>query len=983
MAASVKWRLIIIGIVLAFALFNLYPTLRWASLSQSGKEELTARWEKEAKELREDLDWDRLSAEEKLADIVAMVAPLQEAHKENKLDKKFWDWVKNPDIAKLSDDEKEEVLSVCDKLTGKEIPRDASPEQLKESLASLWKVRKELDTGFWNWLENPRWETLGTKDRERYREIVLQLIGKRIPRAPSVARNMRSWLKRWWQGDESQVISLGLDLKGGSYFVLEVEKPRGVSLGDATAGAIHVLTERINKTGVREPIIQQQGINKIIVQLPGVTDINRQKRLIQRQASMRWLLVDEMLMERSQSSEERLLGLYDEAVEGLDEEFREKKDEQGNRVEWTINDLDEKLKGSLPPDTILRVYKREERRGEKRVTERTALLLRSSSEEPEVVKGTEVVRAQAAQDPNTGEHVINFALSREGSRKFGAVTREYSGESKNRIRTPQGYRGWRLAILLDENVISAPAIRTEIVASGQITGDFTPEEARDLAIQLKAGALPAKLTIVAQNTVGPKLGADSIRKGVSAATIGLALVVLFMAVYYLLAGAITNLALALNMIIILGVMAALRATLTLPGIAGIVLTIGMAVDANVLINERIREELAAAKKLAAAIDSGYQKAFRTILDANMTTFICAIVLYYIGSGPVRGFAVTLMIGLATSMFTAIVVTRVVFDILLRWKRFRSLRMLAFIRSPKIDFVRQMKKAVTISVVVIVLGMMCFAAKWSDNFGIDFSGGRSASIVFLNEVTRKQLADIRRVLSSTPDIKDFSLCRFRLQGESSHRGVAVDAKLSGSNPSSSLEKRIGEILRNENSLDPKNPPTVAEVYPTVAHRLWKQAILAVTISLVAMLIYISWRFEFRFALGGIIALLHDVLVTMGAMTGFLILARRQLNLPVVAAILTIIGYSINDTIVIFDRIREDMKIMKGVDLKTIINAAVNQTLSRTILTSATTLMAVGSLLFFGGQAINDFAFAMFVGCISGVYSTVYIASPIAIFLEKTR
>jgi SecD/SecF fusion protein len=986
MARSVKWRLILIGIILAFALFNLYPTLKWASLSEARKVELTAQWEKQAKELREDLKWNRLSVEEKLAEIKMILEPIQEVYDEYRLDKAFWQRVTTADIGSLNEEEKEGFLSACEKLMGKEIPRDIAATELRQELAPLVKVRKNLGEDFRKWVEKPKWESLKRSERERHRETLLTLTGTRIGRTPRVARNIRNWFQRWWEGDESQIISLGLDLKGGSYFVLEVEKPKGVSIGDATAGAIRVLSERVNRTGVREPIIQRQGTNKIIVQLPGMTDVARQRRLIERQASMRWMLVAETRLRSPQFPEKRLLTLYDKAVAELEQEYADKKDERGNPAEWTMSDLDQKLSDSdsIPPDTILRIYEHEQRSSAgSRAMKRTALLLQSSLEEPEVVKGSEVTRAWASRDPETSEPVILFRLSGKATGKFADVTREYNSRSKNRIREAGEYRGWRLAILLDDRVISAPNIRSEILSgSGQIEGNFTPEETRDLSIQLKAGALPAKLNIVAQNTIGPTLGTDSVRKGVSAAILGLALVVLFMVIYYLLAGMIANFALALNILIILGVLASLRATLTLPGIAGIILTIGMAVDANVLIFERIREELTAAKKIAAAIDSGYQKAFRTILDANLTTFISAIVLYNIGSGPVRGFAVTLMIGIATSMFTAIVVTRVVFDFLLRSKRFTKLPMLAFLHDPKVDFVSHRKKAFILSVCLLVVGMASFGAKWSKNFGIDFSSGQSATIVFENDVTKEQLAKLRGALKKTPDLEDFNLRRFRLQGESSHRGVAVDAKtVEGKSPS--LVSRVTEVIGGENPVDTKVEPTVASIYPTVAKRLWKQAIVAIAVAMLGMVIYISWRFEFRFALGAILAIIHDVLITLGVFSGLFILARRQLNLPVIAAILTIVGYSINDTIVVFDRIREDMKLMKGVDLKSIINASVNQTLSRTLLTSLTTVLVVVCLLAFGGQAISDFAFAMLVGIIVGTYSSIFVASPIVLLLEKGR
>ena len=970
MQRSVKWRLIIIGIVLAFSLFNLYPTVRWATLSGARKAELTYRWETQDKELREDLKWNRLTPKEQLAEISSVIAPIREAYDSEALDATFWERIQEGSLDSIPEEEKEEFISLCGKLTGKELTLKSSSDDVDKAIAAIRSVRARLGKSFWNWVQNPRWEELGKSGQQRYREIVEALTDWRIPRKPSVARNVANWFKRWWQGDESQVINLGLDLKGGSYFVLEVEKPTGVRLSDAVEGAIDVLSERVNRTGVREPIIQQQGTNRIIVQLPGLTDINRQKRLIERQAVMRWMLVDEPRLRLPQYSEDRLLRLYDRTLDELRKEMGLSPTE-----EPPLSALDEKLIDLIPPDTILRIYEHETRGpAGGRVMTRTPLLLQSSEED--VIEGGQVASAMATRSPDTGEPIISFSLTGEGSRTFARVTTQYNSTSK----AGKEYAGWRLAILLDDKVISAPHIKTEILGgSGQIEGDFSPEEARDLAIQLQAGALPAKLNIVAQNTVGPTLGADSIRKGVSAAILGLVLVAVFMMVYYLYAGLIANFALTLNIVIILGVLAALRATLTLPGIAGIILTIGMAVDANVLIYERIREELAAAKKMAAAIDSGYQKAFRTILDANVTTLISAAVLYYLGSGPVRGFAVTLMIGIAASMFTAIVVTRVVFDLLLRSKRFTKLPMLTFVRKPSFDFIAQNRKAIAVSLAVILLGAVTFGVKWSKNFGIDFSGGQSATLVFEKKISPQDLAAIRRALATSPDIEDFNLRRFTPQDKDPDTGIAVDAKVAGDEEAASLAERVKKVLPDNAVADQSQDI----VYPTVAHRLWKQATLALLVAMLGMIIYISWRFEFRFALGAIIALFHDVLVTVAFMTGFFILTQRQLNLPIVAVLLTIIGYSVNDTIVIFDRVREDLKIMKGVDLKTILNTSINQTLSRTVLTSLTTLLVVICLFILGGQAINDFAFAMLVGIIAGTYSTIYIASPIVLMLEKKR
>lgn len=398
MIRSVKWRLIIIGIIVAFSLFNLYPTLRWATLSETRRANLTALWDQQEKELREDLKWYRLTPEEKLADISRILEPLQAAYKDNQLDQQFWQRVNASDLTALNDEEKEDFLSLCEKLTGKKIPRNVSGEAFRNAMSPLRNTQKALekDKVFRNWVLNPKWDTLKKAKREEYRTVVLQLTGKRIARSPSVARNVANWFTRWRKGDENQIISLGLDLRGGTYFVLEVEKPKGISLEDATEGALRVLTDRINITGVREPIIQRQGINKIVVQLPGTTDVERQRRLIERQASMRWMLVAEDHMKLEQFSETRLKGIYDRAASELDAEFENKKDRQGNRVEWTTSDLDRKLVDSIPPDTVLRIYKHEERgaRGVS-VAKETPLLLRSSPEEPEVMKGGEITRTMA------------------------------------------------------------------------------------------------------------------------------------------------------------------------------------------------------------------------------------------------------------------------------------------------------------------------------------------------------------------------------------------------------------------------------------------------------------------------------------------------------------------------------------------------------------------------------------------------------------
>ena len=541
---------------------------------------------------------------------------------------------------------------------------------------------------------------------------------------------------------------------------------------------------------------------------------------------------------------------------------------------------------------------------------------------------------------------VVFSLNTKGGRRFARLT-------KNNI-------GKRLAIVLDGKVKSAPVIKSEIPSGkGQIEGQFSWDEATDLALVLRTGALPVPIHIEEERTVGPTLGRDSIERGIKAVLFGGILVIVFMAIYYLIAGLIADFALCSNIVIILGALAYFKATLTLPGIAGLILTIGMAVDANVLIFERIREEFRRGKPLRLAVTAGYNKAFSTIMDANLTTLITALILFKVGTGPIKGFAITLSIGILASMFTALVVTRLIFDSLLLNKRFNKLHFLQFFTQTNIDFLKRRHIAYFLSVAIIIAGMISFVAKGSSNFGIDFMGGTLEQIRFEKPI---KLDEIRSIVNGA-GIESAQLQGF---GEDNEILIKTDTDTS-KGIKEALEKNLKdnkfEILRMEH------------VGPTVGRELRKKALLAVALALIGMLIYISLRFEFIFAVGAIVALFHDALITVGILS----ICGMQISLPVIAAILTIVGYSINDTIVVFDRIREDTKLWQASkkDFKKIVNGAINETLSRTILTSSTTLMVVATLFIFGGAAIRDFAFTLMIGVVIGTYSSVYVASPILV------
>jgi len=590
--------------------------------------------------------------------------------------------------------------------------------------------------------------------------------------------------------------------------------------------------------------------------------------------------------------------------------------------------------GTLPPG-----YERASEEGRPLILEREAALT-----------GDALTTASVHFDQSHfNQPVVGLTFSAQGARRFADLTAKSVGR--------------RLAIVLDGKVQSAPRIN-EPIPSGEavISGQFTPEQATDLALVLRVGALPAPVTIEEERTIGPLLGQDSIRKGIRASAIGGALVFLFMAGYYLLAGLIANVALALNLLIILGGLGLFNATLTLPGIAGIILTLGMAVDANVLVNERIRDELTFGRPLRQAIANGYTKAFSAIFDSNVTTLIAAFLLFQFGTGPIRGFAITLTIGLIASMFTAIVVTRVIFELLLRAGRLKSLPMLHLIRETTIDFVRWRKLCLAMSVVVSIAGMGYFLSRGREAYGIDFTGGQIQQYTFQRPVNPESV----RAALKTAGVADASLQQY-----GGTNAVLIRT----------AEDALEKTQRQFKTSFAENPATlqrVEQVGPSVGRDLRQRAWASIVWSILGISVYVGLRFrQWSYGVAGVVALFHDIFVAVTALA----LTHRPMSLELVAALLTIAGYSINDTIVIYDRIRELHRTTRKMTLPAIVNLAVNQMLGRTLLTSGVTLLTVIALYGWGGEVLNDFAFALLVGFISGVYSTVYIASPMLIAWER--
>lgn len=572
--------------------------------------------------------------------------------------------------------------------------------------------------------------------------------------------------------------------------------------------------------------------------------------------------------------------------------------------------------------------------------------------------GEQLIDAQPSFD-QSGQPVVTFRFNTQGALAFGEITSENVGR--------------RFAIVLDDQVITAPTIQQPITGgTGQISGTFTPETASDLAVLLRAGALPATLDVVEERTVGPSLGADSINAGITAGIIATIGVVIFMFVAYGTFGLFANLALLLNIAMMLAVLSLLGATLTLPGIAGIVLTIGVAVDSNVIIFERIREEFAAGRTAAQSISSGFQRAMLTVVDANITTLIAAAVLFFLGSGPVQGFAVTLAIGVVTTMFTAYTVTQIFIEFWYRRRRPKTLRVNLLEKflplEPKIPFMKWRIPALVISG-LLTLGAIAAPLISGLNLGIDFTGGTAielqaregdADIIDLRE--RLGLLELGEV-----QVQEFGTPRDVLVRIGIQEGGDAAQQVAVSQVTQAVDENY-EVRRTE------------AVSGTVSGELAMSGTIGIIVAMIGIVIYVWLRFEWQFGVGALAALLHDALMTIGLFAVF----RLEFNLTSIAAILTVIGYSLNDTVVIYDRIRENLVKYKRVSLAEIINMSLNQTLARTILTGGTSALALLALVFFGGEVIRDFTIAMAWGVFVGTYSSIFVSAPVLLYLGvKTR
>jgi len=877
-------------------------------------------------------------------------------------------------------------------------------------------------------------------------------------------------------------LTLGLDLEGGAELRYLIQE-HAASGEDAAAKVIEIIRKRIDAMGLKEPIIQREGPKRIQIQLPG-----KDKQEVQRIKN---------IIESTGHLEFRLVCSNTELIQQAEA-------------------------GDVPEG--YRWYTERDNPEEK-------LLVKDNAE----LTGEYITDTDVRPNPQTRQLQVALDFNGEGRRLFAKATGENVGERLAIIL--DDVRGANGEIIRQGKLYSAPTIEGPIWGSAVIKGMFTRREAEDLRTTLQAGSLPATLELEDESLVGPSLGRDSIQAGKAAIVIGFVAVILFMVIYYHKAGIVADIALLLNLVLIVGALAVFQATLTLPGIAGIILTVGMSVDANVLIFERIREEMQkkGAANLMMAVRDGYSRAFVTIVDANLTTLGTALTLYMLGTGAVKGFAATLSMGIVFSMFTAIFVTRVIFEFFITKGWIHKLGMFRIIGQPSIPFYQKARYAALGSVALIAIGLVIFGTN-DENFDIDFRGGTMLHVVTQGKVSDSEIRDLLadgyqnanvQSISGRKNFSEFEI-KTSTRGESQIMSAEIISALSQGKKAEfaggyelkvkidkpaeaeevdklltekagadvhvegagakmdggfkefvvlvkideknkaqaavknafaelSVKAEIGKLLaaklappafpiieRTPNgevklevnfekpvevadlvknlgvwgyenpSVSVKGAPGAAEgttmeivakakpddpeflrtsiegeyqvtepfarvrsVGAHVAGVMKERAAIAILLSLVFVVGYIWFRFEFNFGIAAVVALIHDVAFTVG----ILAVARVPFNLTIIAAILTIIGYSLNDTIVVFDRIRENLALLRRERYENIVNISVNQTLSRTLLTSITTLVAVLALLLFGGGVIRNFAFALMVGVLVGTYSSIFIASPFVVMMHK--
>ena len=784
-------------------------------------------------------------------------------------------------------------------------------------------------------------------------------------------------------------------------------------IGRAIDRSFEIIRTRIDRFGTSQPNLQRlPGTGRIQIELPGVNNAERVRKLLQGVAQLRFWEVYDLkdLGEPLQAIHELLTAEL--AADGTAAEPTQDTPAADQTEEMDIEEGEKAVPPFFKPlqEGYGFMYAADDVPAIQAVIERSDIkallpnnLLWLWDVKPHVLQdGTEKVSLYPVRQRRGGQaalegDVITDARQEFDSRGKPAVSMQMnSSGARAWKRVTANNIGQRIAIALDDQVYSAPMVHTEIPnGNSQIAGNFTLEEAKDLANILKAGSLPAPVKIVEEALIGPTLGQKAQIQGIASMLAGLGLVVLFMLFYYAKGGFIANIALLFNILFILGVLAQLNASLTLPGIAGIVLTIGMSIDANVLIFERIREELQAGTLMKAAISQGYQKAYSSIIDANVTTFLTGAILYFLGQGPVRGFATTLMVGIISSFFSAVFITRVIMSWIEGMGKENHLTFSfpyskSLLRNLNIDFLKLRYLAYTASTVFIAMGLALIVYQGGLNLGVDFTGGRSFVVAFDKpvepSVLKTQLAE--RFGDQGTEVKTYganNVLKITTSYKIQEEGNEVDEQVQ-----QTLIHGIQDVTgltyaseATQTSGQEFSIASTAKVGATIAGDIKSAARYSILLSLVMIFFYILVRFQkWQFGLAAVIALFHDSLVVFAAFA----MARAcgyafEIDQVFIAAILTIIGYSINDTVVVFDRVRERLGKASKSSLLEVANRSINETMSRTLITSLTTFIAVFILFVFGGEVLRGFSFALLIGVVFGTYSSIFIATPLVIDLSQ--
>lgn len=841
---------------------------------------------------------------------------------------------------------------------------------------------------------------------------------------------------KYFKGDDRKILHWGLDLSGGKTVQLELIDHNGKTVVDPIdiKQGINELHTRINKLGVSEVNIRQEG-NTIALDFPGAQGLSASDLV--KSSSMYFQIVNEKFSSNNAAladiTQKFLQEIWNEAVvtnckdieeinaiawkhlygDSLDSESAQPRSEAAktlyeNGLRFALNgSINSSFNETYSKIAILRGSDFTSWNGQ---TNPLLIVFRNFA-----LEGSNLEDIHASYDPSKG-NFLAFSVKSAFTDKSGhkqyprdnlfAWTSQFSKEKiQGTAREAfSGGRGWRMSVVLNGSVISLPTLDSELKDSGMITGSFTQREISQLEADLKAGSLSFTPHILAEKNVSPELGAKERIQGIIATMLALSLVIAAMVSYYRFGGAIASIAVIFNLLILWATLQNLQATLSLAGIAGIILTVGMAVDANVLVFERIREEFKATGRIAIAIHAGYRKAFSAILDSNVTTIIAALVLLNFDSGPIKAFAVTMIIGIISSMFTALFMTRFFFSKWVENPSHKQLNMLDWFKAKDFNFFKYAKPVLFISFCVILVGSFMLITQRNTIIGMDFRGGHALTVELTSHAKENYRQSVEQALvhagatnnevqirELTPNNQVRIFLSKSLQEEGHpFANLPLEYPLKESNYSYQTNPKIVWVVQSLEkeglSLTPSSLQNLNKQWTDVSGQLSNtmrnNALIGISIAILCILIYITIRFEFNYAISAILCLAHDLFFTLAAIA---ILHKLhvpiQIDLNTIAALMTIIGYSLNDTIIVFDRIREDMQFMRKTTLSDIMNHSLNVTLSRTLMTSGTTLFVLVPLLFLGGSTLFGFSLVMVIGVIFGTLSSLFIAAPLMKFFYE--